>query len=315
VEAKRRLLLDVSENRRAMAHQQPPVPVALVIAVAIIGVSWAAILVRWSGASAYVLAFWRLSLSLAIIAGALMASREGDRLQRVRGADLALLAVAGALLAFHFVTFFLALGLTTVASATLFVNMHPLFAAILSAAWLGERPLRGEWLGIFVAIAGAAVIGGASLELGPGAMKGNILALVGAALVAGYFVIGRRLRPHLGIWAYAGWVNLFAAATLLPFILLRGDPLFTYPAREWLIFAGLAAGPMLLGHTGFNWALRYVRAYMVNLAVLGEPIGASLLAWWLLGGAEVPGPSTVVGGVLILAGLAISIFTRRRASE
>ena len=68
---------------------------------------------------------------------------------------------------------------------------------------------------------------------------------------------------------------------------------------------------MLLGHTGFNWALRYVRAYIVNLAVLGEPIGASLLAWWLLGGSEVPGPTTLLGGVLILTGLAISIYSRR----
>ncbi len=102
---------------------------------------------------------------------------------------------------------------------------------------------------------------------------------------------------------------------LFPFLLLRGDPLFAYPSREWLIFAGLAAGPMLLGHTGFNWSLRYVRAYIVNLAMLGEPIGASLLAWWLLGGVEVPGLSTVLGGVLILAGLAISIHARRGAIE
>jgi drug/metabolite transporter (DMT)-like permease len=115
----------------------------------------------------------------------------------------------------------------------------------------------------------------------------------------------------LGLWAYAGRVYLFAALILVPFLLLRGDPLVGYPGREWWIFVGLAAGPMLLGHTGFNWALRYVRAYIVNLAVLGEPIGASLLAWWLLGGDEVPGPSTMTGGLLILAGLAISIYSRR----
>ncbi len=299
----------------ADAIAKPPVPPALVIAVAIVGIAWAAILVRWSDASAYALAFWRLTLSLAIIAGAIVASREGALLLKVRGAQLLLLAVAGVLLAFHFVTFFLSLELTTVASATLFVNLHPLFSAILSTVWLRERPVRGEWIGILVAIGGAAVIGGASLALGPEAMKGNLLALLGAALVAGYFVIGRRLRPHLGIWAYAGWVYLFAALVLFPFLLLRGDPLFAYPSREWLIFAGLAAGPMLLGHTGFNWSLRYVRAYIVNLAMLGEPIGASLLAWWLLGGVEVPGLSTVLGGVLILAGLAISIHARRGAIE
>ncbi len=168
----------------ADAIAKPPVPPALVIAVAIVGIAWAAILVRWSDASAYALAFWRLTLSLAIIAGAIVASREGALLLKVRGAQLLLLAVAGVLLAFHFVTFFLSLELTTVASATLFVNLHPLFSAILSTVWLRERPVRGEWIGILVAIGGAAVIGGASLALGPEAMKGNLLALLGAALVA-----------------------------------------------------------------------------------------------------------------------------------
>lgn len=299
------------ETARVSQVNRPPVPPALVIAVAILGVSWASILVRWSGASAYVLAFWRLALSLGVVGAALTFTHGWRQLVEVRRSDLVLLALAGALLAFHFVTFFTSLELTTVASATLFVNLHPLFSAGLSVLVLRERPARGEWVGILVAIAGAAVIGGASLAMNPGAVKGNMLALVGAVLVAGYFVIGRLLRQGLGIWAYAGWVYFFAALILLPFILGRGETLVDYPARDWWIFVGLAAGPMLLGHTGFNWALRYVRAYIVNLAVLGEPIGAGLLAWWLLGGQEVPGPSTVLGGALILLGLAISVYSRR----
>jgi drug/metabolite transporter (DMT)-like permease len=308
-------LSDGTGHRPPATGHRPPATayrIPVVLAVAIVGVSWAAILVRWSDSSAYALAFWRLTLSLIVIGSALTIGREWGRLLDTRRSDLALLALAGAFLAFHFLTFFLSLELTTVASSTLFVNMHPLFAAVFSTVWLRERPLRGEWVGIFVAIAGAAVIGGASLSLGPDALTGNALALLGALLIAAYFVIGRSLRQRLGIWAYAGWVYVFAALTLLPFLIVRGDPLLAYPAREWWIFAGLAAGPMLLGHTGFNWALRYVRAYIVNLAVLGEPIGASLLAWWLLGGSEVPGPTTLLGGVLILTGLAISIYSRRR---
>ncbi|UCC72372.1 MAG: DMT family transporter [Gemmatimonadota bacterium] len=278
------------------------------------GISWAAILVRWSDVSAYVLAFWRLTLSLAVIAGALTASREWPRLFEVRRSDAALLVLAGLLLAFHFVTWFISLDYTTVASSTLFVSLHPIFAAGLSAVWLHERPSRREWSGIAVALTGAAVIGGAGLALGPEAMKGNMLALSAGVADAGYFVIGRALRRRLGIWPYVGWVYLVAALALLPFICARGEALFDYPAREWWIFIGLAAGPMLLGHTGLNWVLRYVRAYIVNLAVLSEPIGASLLAWWLLGGDEVPGLSTIVGGVLILTGLAVSIYSRRGAN-
>lgn len=297
------------------AGHRPPVPIPLVIALAIFGVSWAAIFVRWSDASAWVLTFWRLSLSLAVIAVALSLARQWSRMLAVCQSDLLLLAAAGLLLAFHFVSFFVSLELTTVANSTLFVNMHPVFAALLSTFWLRERPASREWVGIGVAVAGAAVIGGASLALGPEAVRGNLLALLGAVLVAGYFVIGRHQRRRLGIWAYTGWVYGIAALTLLPFIAWRGEAVFAYPAREWWIFAGLAAGPMLLGHTGFNWALRYVRAYIVNLAVLGEPIGASLLAWWLFGGSEVPGATTLLGGAMILAGLAISVYARRGAND
>ena len=102
MEEKRRQRNVVNEGS-AEATAKPPVPLALVIAVAIVGVSMAAILVRWSGASAYALAFWRLTLSLAIIAGAIIASRDGAQLLQARRTDLALLAIAGVLLAFHFV--------------------------------------------------------------------------------------------------------------------------------------------------------------------------------------------------------------------
>jgi drug/metabolite transporter (DMT)-like permease len=264
---------------------RPAVPPALVIALAVIGISWAAILVRWSDVSAYVLAFWRLGLSLVVIAAALTMDRGWSRLLDVRRSDAALLALAGVLLAYHFVAWFISLDYTTVASSTLFVSLHPIFAAGLSA-----------------------------LALGAEAMKGNMLALSAGVADAGYFVIGRSLRRRLGIWSYVAWVYLIAALVLVPFIFVRGEAFFDYPAREWWIFVGLAAGPMLLGHTGLNWVLRYVRAYIVNLAVLSEPIGASLLAWWLLGGEEVPGMSIVVGGVLILTGLAVSIYSRKGAN-
>jgi drug/metabolite transporter (DMT)-like permease len=91
---------------------------------------------------------------------------------------------------------------------------------------------------------------------------------------------------------------------------MPGVPLTGFPGREWLIFAALAAGPMMLGHTAVNYALRYVRAYIANIAILGEPIGATLIAWLLPAIAEVPGPQTLVGGMLILAGIAVTVIRR-----
>lgn len=293
------------------AAARPPVPPALVLGVAIAGISWAAILVRWSAASAHALAFWRLTLSLLVVAGALTLRREWRAALRVRPRDLVWTGAAGLLLAAHFVAWFVSLEWTTVASSTLLVNLQPLFAAGLSAVWLRERPRPVEWAGIVLAVGGAAVVSGAGFRAGGPAMAGNLLALVAGAFAAAYYVIGRKLRPGLGLWPYVAQVYAIAAVVLAPVLAVRGDPWIAYPAREWWIFAGLAAGPMLLGHTGLNWALRYVRAYIVNLTVLGEPIGATLLAWWLLGGAEAPGAATAAGGSLILLGLALSIYSRR----
>jgi drug/metabolite transporter (DMT)-like permease len=81
-----------------------------------------------------------------------------------------------------------------------------------------------------------------------------------------------------------------------------------HDGTDWLVFIALAAGPMMLGHTGVNYALRYVRAYVANLAVLGEPIGATLIAWLLPAIAEVPGPQTLVGGALILGGIGLTVL-------
>jgi drug/metabolite transporter (DMT)-like permease len=126
-----------------------------------------------------------------------------------------------------------------------------------------------------------------------------------------YYVIGRRLRLQVDLWWYIFIIyGIAALALVLVIAAMPGVPLTGFPARDWLVFAALAAGPMMLGHTAVNYALRYVRAYIANLAILGEPIGATIIAWLLPSIAEVPGPQTIAGGVLILAGIAVTVVKR-----
>src|SRR5690606_28328785 len=160
--------------------------------------------------------------------------------------------------------------------------------------------------------AGAAVVAWGDFELGPRALLGDALALAGAVFVSIYFVIGRRLRQQLDLWWYIFIIYGVAALTLVVAIAVIPDvPLTGFPPRDWLIFAALAAGPMMLGHTAVNYALRYVRAYLANLALLGEPIGATLIAWLLPAIAEVPGPQTLIGGLLILGGITVTLVRPR----
>jgi drug/metabolite transporter (DMT)-like permease len=292
------------------------VPPAFVLALALIGISFAGPLVRLSHAHPLTIAIWRIGFSLVVIALFLLGSgswRQWRRLDR-RGVLLAL--GAGAMLAIHFWSWNASVSLTTVAASVVLVNTQPALVAVLSVAWLREPPSRRQWVGIAIAMIGALIVAwpdlvasGAGGALAGRALLGDLLALLGAATAAIYFVSGRRLRATLDIWPYVALVYGTCFAVLLVLAALVRAPVLHQPPRELAIFLALAVGPMLLGHTGLNWALRYMPAYVVNLTLLGEPVGATLLAASLPGIRELPGTATLIGGLLILTG--IYVTTRR----
>ena len=273
---------------------------------AVTAVSFAGPLVRFSGAAALVISAWRLLFSVGLIAIILLSRRSflaGAHLSRK---DWLLGIGAGLLLAGHFWAWVASIHFTTIANSAVLVSTQPLFVAAFSVAFLGEHPTGRQWVGIMVAILGASVIGAGTFGLGGKAVMGDALALSAAVMAAGYFSIGRSLRKKLDLWAYTGIVYGAAAVLLLLAVLLSPQvPLTGYPTQDWLVFLALAAGPMMLGHTGINYALGYLPAYVANLASLGEPVGATLIAWVLPAIAEVPPPQTVLGGLLILVGIAL----------
>lgn len=284
----------------------PPVPPALALLVAVFAVSWSGPLVRFTDAPALAVAAWRLLLSTAFIAVVLLLRRE--RLPRLAGRDWMLALAAGVFLAAHFWSWIASLDYTTISSSVVLVSTQPVFVALLSGVFLGEAASRRQWFGILVAVGGATVIAWGDFAAGGDALFGDMLALAGAVFVSIYYVIGRRLRSTLDLWWYIGIIYGIAAIVLLAAALaMPGVRMTGYATGDWLVFLALAAGPMMLGHTGVNYALRYVRAYVANLALLGEPVGATLIAWLLPAIAEVPGPQTVIGGVLILTGIGLTV--------
>ncbi|HVE80277.1 MAG TPA: DMT family transporter [Gemmatimonadaceae bacterium] len=294
----------------------PAVKPGLVLAVALVGISFAAPLVRLSDAHPLAISIWRLAFSLVVIGVALIAGGGWRQWTRLDRPSLAIALGAGALLAVHFWAWNASIGMTSIAASVVLVNLHPVVVAAVSAVWLGERPTPRQWVGIVLALAGAVVIatgdvGGANAGTSARALLGDVLAVVGAVTVALYYVGGRRLRQTLDLWPYVGLVYGSCLLVLLGFATALGVPFATQPPRELAIFAALALGPMLLGHTGMNYALRYLPAYVVALTVLGEPVGATLLGAFLPGIREVPGPRTLVGAVIILAGVVATARTKR----
>jgi drug/metabolite transporter (DMT)-like permease len=295
------------------------------MAVGITAISTSPILVRVAALPALSLAFWRC------LAGALLLAPFVARRWGAVRAEVARLVAAGVFLAVHFALWNASLALTSVAASTTLVSCSPLFVG-LGGRLLGEPPSRRAWLGIALAVAGAAVIGlgdAAWIDFGgprptgappwgspdpsgptgappwgspdPSALLGDAHAFAGSAAMAGYLLLGRVARRRLPVSTYAASVYGVAAAVLLPACLLTGAALGGYRPGSWLALAAIVAGPQLLGHTVFNGLLASVSATVVAVAILAEPVVATALAWLLL--HELPTVAFWLGAPLVLAGV------------
>jgi drug/metabolite transporter (DMT)-like permease len=294
-------------------EHRPGLPPGAILVVAVLAMSWGGPLVRYATAPALAVAAWRVAFSVLFIAVVVLVRDRGRAIRRLAPRDWGLAFLSGAFLAGHFWSWIASLDYTTVASSVVLVNTQPIFVALLSIAFLGERPSRRQWAGIGVAVVGAAVIGWGDFGGGTEPLLGDLLAVAGAVFVSLYYVIGRRLRQRLDLWDYIALVYGAAAVILMgATAAMPGVDVTGYPGTDWLVFLALAAGPMMIGHTGVNYALRYVPAYVANLALLGEPVGATLLAWWLPGIREEPAAQLVLGGALVLFGIGLGVRRRGR---
>jgi drug/metabolite transporter (DMT)-like permease len=282
-----------------------------VLAFSLLGISFAGPLVRLSNADPLAIGAWRLGFSLIIVAIALLVTGEWRDWRRLALRDAAFAIAAGICLAFHFWAWNASVHLTTIAASVTLVSLQPAFIVGISALFLRESPTRRQLLGIAIALVGAMVIAAPAWQESnatrmSGALLGNLLAMSAAVTAAIYYSIGRHLRHNYGVWSYVGLAYTACALTLVVMARLTHLPLSPQPPREIAIFAALAVGPMLLGHTGMNWALKYMPAYVVNLIVLGEPVGATILGAVIPGIEQVPSLVTVVGGAIVLAGVVIA---------
>jgi drug/metabolite transporter (DMT)-like permease len=290
-----------------------------VLVLALLGISFAGPLVRLSTAEAVTIAVWRLGFSLILVAGFLVATGEWRDWRRLTLPHFGLAVFGGVCLALHFWAWNASIHLTTIAASVTLVGMQPAIVAVISAVALREAPTRRQIAGIALAILGATIIAAPDLKAGltprgNAPLLGNLLAISGAVTAAIYYSIGRSLRKSLGVWSYVGIVYTSAFLTLWLIARSRGAALTPQPPREIAIFAGLALGPMLLGHTGMNWALKFLPAYVVNLTVLGEPVGATLLGALIPAIRQIPSAATLFGGAIVLTGVVIAAGSQRTAA-
>ncbi|NUB91716.1 DMT family transporter [Haloterrigena sp. SYSU A558-1] len=280
------------------------------LAFAVFAASTSAVLVRWSAAPSSVVAFYRVLFTTAMVAPvALVRSRE--EFGRLSRRDLVAATAAGVALAAHFAAWFESLNHTSVAASVTIVQTQPVFVALGAALVLGERLDRATAAGIAVAVVGAAAMsfgGAGEAPVSDATPYGNALALLGAITVAAYVLAGRSIRQRVSLFPYVTVVYAACALTLGVLVGAQGHDYVAYPAREWLLFLGMAVGPGVFGHTVVNWTLKHLESVVVSVAWLGEPVGSTVLAVLLL--AEVPDAVTIAGGAVVLAGIYLTTVGR-----
>ena len=287
----------------------------LFVLLGILGVSCSSIFIRFTDAPAMVVVFFRMAFAAVPLAVLVLSRRE----LREELKDLGIRPILGALLsgvflAMHLTAYVESVHLTTITSATLLVDTEVLFVALVSVLLFREKISRPGMIGILLALAGSVMLSAGDLLLGQAKglivmenagthIRGDLFALLGAVFLAVYTLLGSRLRKSFSTISYTFLAYAGASAVLLCACLVTSVPLTGWSTDDYFYSFLMTVFCTYLGHTIFNWGLRYLPAPFISTCRLGEPVVATILAVVVFG--EVPGAHQIIGGVIVLAGLYI----------
>ncbi|MFZ3590590.1 DMT family transporter [Bacillus sp. DJP31] len=280
----------------------------LALVIGVITVSASAILVKLADAPSSVTAFYRIFFSVLIMAPIFFAKYVKE-LKTIGKRDWIFSTIAGIFLALHFVLWFESLRFTSVASSVVLVTMQPLFAFLGTYLFFKEKLTVSAILSGLLAVVGSLIISWGDFRISGLALWGDILALIACILVTIYLLFGQNVRSRLSLVTYTFIVYLVSAVTLFIYVLISGDPFIPYEQEQWMYFILLAIFPTLLGHTMFNFALRWVSTSIISVTILIEPIGASILAYYIL--SESILFHQIIGGIVVILGICLFMFWQK----
>jgi len=287
-------------------EDRPRFPPNLALFISIIAVSTASILIRMSNGPPLAIATYRMLFSTLLLLPLFVYFDGLGKMRRMSLRGIAGLMGIGVVLAIHFASWITSLSFTTVASSVIFVHIDPIFVAVVSHFFLKERVTKRMVAGIVVAFIGVTMIAVGDAGIGELNLHGDLLALIGGVMLGIYILGGRVVRRSLDLTSYVTPVYATASLVLVLMSLLSDTPLTGYAVNEYILFFTIALVPMIFGHTVYNWALRYVSAPLVSMSLLGEPVGASILALLFLN--EMPGPMVLLGGMVTLLGILMCAY-------
>ena len=287
----------------------PKINPYLALAIGVISVSTSAIFVKLTTADAGVIAFYRLLFSVLLMLPVFF-PRYVKELRHISKRDWTFSAIAGIFLAFHFILWFESLNYTSVASSTVLVTLQPLVAFVGTYLFFKEKFSVKAILCALVAISGSVLISWGDLKISGTALYGDILAFIACILITAYLLFGQTVRQRISLVTYTFIVYSFSTVVLFFYVLGTGESFYPYPPSDWMYFLILAVVPNLLGHTLFNWCIKWMSTSTVSMAILFEPVGAAVLAYFIL--SEQILWTQVVGGVTIIASVSLFLIDGKR---
>lgn len=280
----------------------PKINPYFLVVIGVISVSTSAIFVKLSDAPSGVIAFYRLFFSVLIILPFFIVKYIHE-VKLITKRDLLFSAIAGVFLAFHFILWFESLNYTSVASSTVLVTLQPLFAFAGTYFFYKEHVSIITILSGLIAILGSVIISWGDFYVDASSLYGDMLALIACGLITGYLLFGQSVRKRVSSITYTFIVYFISSITLFLYVIWNKQPLFSYRSEDWLYFLLLAVVPTLLGHSLFNWSLKWISTNVISMAILFEPVGATILAYIFL--HEKVLWSQWLGGLIVLFGIGL----------
>ena len=289
--------------------ESPKVNPYLAVAIGVVAVSTSAILVKVSSAPSGVIAFYRLLFSVLFMLPVFLLKYVSE-LRLITKRDWAFTVISGVFLAFHFILWFESLNYTSVASSTVLVTLQPLFAFAGAYIFFKEKLSAKAILSGVIAIGGSVIISWGDFKISGSALFGDFLAIAACALVTVYLLFGQTVRKRMSLITYTFLVYSISSITLFFYVIAAGDSFYPYPKSDWVYFILLAVIPTLLGHTLFNWSIKWLSASIISMAILFEPVGATILAYYLLGENVIL--TQIAGGLVVIAGITLFLIDERQ---
>ena len=286
-----------------------PINPYIVLIGGIIGVSTGAVFARLADAPALVTAAYRVGLA-ALILIPLAAWKTRDELRQLSTRDIKLAMLSGFFLAMHFASWISSLDYTAIANSVVLVNTIPLWVGLLTPLITGDRIQKPTVISIGLSVIGGAIIGFGDFATGGQALWGDFLALVGAFSAAIYLLLGRNLRRKLSLLSYVAVCYGSAAVILWLIVLLLKLPITGYSTQTVAAFWAMALISQILGHTSYNWALKWFSTGFIAVALLGEPIGSTILAYILFD--EGLTGLKLMGGLFILSAIYMAALGEKK---